>query len=105
MSSLFAQILALHKKGVEARIDLTCRYYTEGLHALVTLRRHMAEKEHRSALRCVRPLIESSLRSLYAAYVSTHKDITRNSFPSRLTTLAKGIDEKQPQYASMFTDQ
>jgi hypothetical protein len=51
------------------------------------------------------PMIESSLRSLYATYVSTDKQIARNRFPKTLKLLAEGIESKRPQHAPVFTHQ
>jgi hypothetical protein len=87
------------------RVDLACRCYTEALHGLVSLRRDLANRHHRSALRCIRPILEASLRSLYAIYVSSDKQIKRESFPSRLIALARPIEKKLPGIAPMFSHQ
>ena len=91
--------------GLSDRATLACRYYTEALHAMVSLRRDMKANDHRSALRAVRPVIEASLRSLYAVCAASDKQIARNSFPRNLESLATSIELKQPQYAPMFSHQ
>ena len=93
------------ERRARLRVSLACRCYTEALHSLVSLRRELANRHHRSALRCMRPILEASLRSLYAVYVSSDEQIERESFPSTLKVMARSIEKKQPKFAPMFSHQ
>ena len=97
--------MALRSKASTARIDLACRYYTDALHAHVDIMGHLRRGHDRSALRFVRPMIESSLRSLYTIHVSSDRDITRNSFPSSLGKMAERIEIRATYFSPMFTHQ
>jgi hypothetical protein len=98
-------VIAETERRSRLRVDLACRCYTEALDALVSLRRDLANGHHRSALRSVRPILEASLRTLFAVYVSSDRDIQRKSFPSTLEAMALSIEKKQPKFATMFSHQ
>lgn len=87
------------------RINLACRYYTEGLHGLISLRQDLANKNYRHALRCVRPILEASLRSLFAVYASSNEQIKDNKFPKALRSMALSIEKRKPEFAPMFSHQ
>jgi hypothetical protein len=87
------------------RITLACRYYTEGLHGLISLRQDLTNKNYRHALRCVRPILEASLRSLFAVYASSNEQIEGNKFPKALRSMAISIEKRKPEFAPMFSHQ